>query len=135
MKIGKAYNWEKIFTFFHNGLCKKIEHFSARVTLVLLIDEGFEGEAERGYFAGVSRAWGFVVEDNFGSRKLLTVFLGKSGYDIAEAANGIEALDRAHETQPDLIILDLELPGISGDEVTRRLKADASTSHIPVIYR
>lgn len=74
-----------------------------------------------------------VVEDNSESRKLLALVLGRAGYDIAEAATGLDAIDQAHATCPDLIIMDLALPGINGDEATERIKADASTRHIPVI--
>ena len=74
-----------------------------------------------------------VVEDNSSSRKLVTVVLGRSDYDIAQAATGCDAIDQAHASRPDLIIMDLELPGIGGDEVMARLKADSSTRDIPVI--
>lgn len=74
-----------------------------------------------------------VVEDNPDSRSLLALILGRSGYDIAEAATGLDAIDQAHATHPDLIIMDLGLPGMTGDEATARLKADESTRHIPVI--
>lgn len=74
-----------------------------------------------------------VVEDNPDSRSLLALVLGRSGYEIAEAATGLDAIDQAHATHPDLIIMDLGLPGITGDEATARLKADEATRHIPVI--
>jgi two-component system cell cycle response regulator DivK len=74
-----------------------------------------------------------VVEDNVGSRQLLALVLGRSGYDITEAATGLDAVEQARATHPDLIIMDLGLPGITGDEATARLKADASTRDIPVI--
>ena len=74
-----------------------------------------------------------VVEDNRESRELLALVLRRSGYDIAEAATGLDAINQAHATHPDLIIMDLGLPGITGDEATARLKADASTRDIPVI--
>ena len=74
-----------------------------------------------------------VVEDNFSSRKLVTAVLGRSDYNIAQAATGLEVIDQVHTIRPDLIIMDLELPGISGDEVMERLKADSSTRDIPVI--
>jgi CheY-like chemotaxis protein len=74
-----------------------------------------------------------VVEDNPDSRSLLALVLGRSGYDIAEAATGLDAIDQAHATRPDLIIMDLGLPGMTGDEATARLKADETTRHIPVI--
>jgi CheY-like chemotaxis protein len=74
-----------------------------------------------------------VVEDNAASRELLALILKRSGYDVTEAATGLDAVDQAHVSRPDLIILDLGLPGITGDEVTARLKADPSTMDIPVI--
>src|SRR5687768_15281716 len=74
-----------------------------------------------------------VVEDSSGFRKLLALVFGKTGYEFFEATNGLEAIERARAIQPDLIIMDIELPGMFGDEVILRLKADESTSHIPVI--
>ena len=74
-----------------------------------------------------------VVDDNAESRELLALVLRRSGYDITEAGTGLDAIEQAHATRPDLIIMDLGLPGITGDEATARLKADASTRNIPVI--
>jgi two-component system, cell cycle response regulator DivK len=74
-----------------------------------------------------------IVEDNPDSRELLVLWLRRSGYEIAEAATGLDAIDQAHLTRPDLIIMDLGLPEITGDEATARLKADPSTRDIPVI--
>jgi len=73
-----------------------------------------------------------VVEDDIGSRKLILLVLG-AAYGLIEAANGAEAIDRAHASEPlDLIIIDLELPDVTGDIVIRQLKDDPSTTHIPV---
>jgi len=83
-------------------------------------------------FQTKSRKEILVVEDDFSSRKLVTVAL-QPDYDIAQATTGVEAIDQAHASRPDLIIMDLELPGIRGDEVMERLKADTSTRDIPVI--
>ena len=74
-----------------------------------------------------------VVEDIADCRELLTIFLRRSGYEIAEASTGLEAVDQARATSPDLVIMDLGLPGINGDEATARLKADPATRDIPVI--
>ena len=74
-----------------------------------------------------------VVEDDIGSRKLILLILG-AAYDLIEAANGAEAIDRAHASEPlDLIIIDLELPDVTGDKVIRQLKDDPSTRDIPVV--
>ena len=74
-----------------------------------------------------------VVEDNAASRNLIALVLGRSGYEVAEATTGVDAIDQAHTTHPDLIIMDLGLPEMTGDEATVRLKADPSTKDIPVI--
>ena len=74
-----------------------------------------------------------IVEDNHQSRQLLALVLTRAGYDITEAATGLDAIDQAHAKHPDLIIMDLGLPGITGDEAMQRLKADVATKHIPVV--
>lgn len=60
-------------------------------------------------------------------------YLQFSGYDVVEAANGMEALQRAVDTTPDIILMDLSLPIMDGWEATRRLKADERTAEIPVV--
>ncbi|HEV8721461.1 MAG TPA: response regulator [Candidatus Binatia bacterium] len=74
-----------------------------------------------------------LVEDNSDFRELLAIVLRRSGYEVAEAATGLTAVEQASATHPDLILMDLGLPGITGDEATARLKADPSTRDIPVI--
>jgi CheY-like chemotaxis protein len=74
-----------------------------------------------------------LVEDNSDFRELLAIVLRRSGYEVAEAATGLAAIEQASATHPDLILMDLGLPGITGDEATARLKADPSTRDIPVI--
>ena len=60
-------------------------------------------------------------------------YLKASGFRVAEARTGIEAVSKARELQPDCILMDLSLPGIDGWEATRQLKADQSTTRIPVV--
>lgn len=74
-----------------------------------------------------------IVEDNSDARELMVLFLRRAGYEIAEAASGLAALEQAHGTRPDLIIMDLGLPGMTGDEATVRLKADPFTKDIPIV--
>jgi CheY-like chemotaxis protein len=74
-----------------------------------------------------------VVDDFEDNREMYAEFLQFSGYRVAEASNGLEALDKAFELLPDLILMDLSLPGIDGWEATRRLKQDTRTRHIPVV--
>lgn len=74
-----------------------------------------------------------IVDDEQDLRRLLGYFLKKEGYEVLEAATGEEALNLAREDPPDLIILDLMLPGIDGIEVCRLLKRNESTVSIPII--
>lgn len=60
-------------------------------------------------------------------------FLRLSGYEPIEAATGEEALDLAFDAPPDIVLIDLQLPGIDGWEVARRLKSDERTRDIPII--
>ncbi len=74
-----------------------------------------------------------VVEDNEASRDALARRLQRRGYEVVLAVDGQQAVSVAQSAQPDLILMDLGLPIIDGWEATRRLKADASTQHIPII--
>jgi two-component system, NtrC family, sensor kinase len=74
-----------------------------------------------------------IVDDDQNDRKLLTYYLSHEGYKIESAADGMEALDKARRLNPDIIMLDVYMPGISGLEVCRKLKSLEETRHIPVI--
>ena len=74
-----------------------------------------------------------VVDDFADNRQMYAEYLAFVGYRVAEAENGQEALDKAFDLRPDVIVMDLSLPGMDGWEATRRLKSDARTRHIPVI--
>ena len=74
-----------------------------------------------------------VVDDFEDNREMYTQFLRFNGYRVAESADGVDALSKAAALQPDLIVMDLSLPGLDGWEATRRLKEDPVTSAIPVV--
>ncbi len=74
-----------------------------------------------------------VVDDFEDNREMYAEFLRFAGYRVEEATNGHEALQKAFQFLPDLIVMDLSLPGMDGWEATRRIKADVRTKHIPVI--
>jgi two-component system, cell cycle response regulator DivK len=74
-----------------------------------------------------------VVDDFLDNRQMYVEYLEFSGLRVEEAENGHEALEKAFALRPDLIVMDLSLPGIDGWEATRQLKADPATHHIPVI--
>lgn len=74
-----------------------------------------------------------VVEDNEPSRDALSRRLRRWGYRVVVATDGREAVTAAFEARPDVILMDLGLPGIDGWEATRRVKGSPATRHIPII--
>jgi len=74
-----------------------------------------------------------VVEDNELNMKLFHDLLEAHGYRILQTGEGLQAFNMAREFRPDLIVMDIQLPAISGLEVTRWLKEDPSVAHIPVV--
>ena len=74
-----------------------------------------------------------VVDDERMNRDLLQVMLSAEGFEVATAASGEEALAAIASRPPDLILLDVLMPGMNGHEVTRRVKSNLATKNIPVI--
>ena len=74
-----------------------------------------------------------LVEDNEMNRDMLSRRLQRKGYSVLIALDGEQGLAKAYSEMPDLILMDISLPFIDGYEVTRRLKANPRTRHIPVI--
>ena len=74
-----------------------------------------------------------IVEDNDKNLKLVRDVLQVKGYQTIEAGTGEDGIALARERRPDLILMDIQLPGISGIEALKVLRADASTARIPVI--
>ena len=74
-----------------------------------------------------------IAEDYDDNRELLRLLLASANYEVLEARNGQECLDLAWENPPDLIMVDLSMPGLDGWEVFKALKANALTSHIPCV--
>ncbi len=74
-----------------------------------------------------------VVEDEADVAEMIRYNLGKEGYDVRLAGNGMDALRLAKEAKPDLILLDIMVPQLNGWEICRRLKQDRETVAIPVI--
>ncbi|RIX76616.1 response regulator transcription factor [Acidovorax cavernicola] len=75
-----------------------------------------------------------IVDDVPDNLAVLHDALDESGYTVLIATNGEQALQRAAQARPDIVLLDAMMPGIDGFEVARRLKADASTAHIPIVF-
>jgi two-component system cell cycle response regulator DivK len=74
-----------------------------------------------------------VVEDYQDAREMYVAYLQFSGYQVAEATDGEQAIEKTLELMPDIILMDLALPKMDGWEATRRLKLDERTSHIPIV--
>ena len=74
-----------------------------------------------------------IVEDNPLNMKLFSAMIASQGFDVLQASDGLDGLDLAQQRHPDLIIVDIQLPGMSGLDVTHNLKADAATRDIPII--
>ena len=74
-----------------------------------------------------------VVEDQEDNRRILRDLLTNQGYRIVEAVDGLEGIRQAEAAKPDLILMDIQLPGLDGYEATRRIKSNAALAGIPII--
>ena len=74
-----------------------------------------------------------IVDSNDAFRASLGAFIKGLGHEVFEGATGPEAIDKASSVHPDLIMMDVRLPGMNGDEVTARLKTNRATRNIPVV--
>jgi len=75
-----------------------------------------------------------VAEDEPDIRDLIVYSLEFAGYRVVQASNGEDAIDKAEREQPDLILLDVRMPKLTGYEACERLKARETTRHIPVVF-
>ncbi len=74
-----------------------------------------------------------VVEDQEDNRRIMRDLLGSAGYEVIEAVSGEEGVAAAETHRPELILMDIQLPGLDGYEATRRIKANPDLQHIPII--
>jgi two-component system cell cycle response regulator DivK len=74
-----------------------------------------------------------LVEDDRDGRLIFAEWLERAGFRVDQAHNGLQALERAFDLLPDAVVTDLNIPGIDGFELTRRLKNDPRTSAIPIL--
>ncbi len=74
-----------------------------------------------------------AIEDDPASARLISYTLEQGGYQVLMAPNGLEGLRKAQEEEPDLVILDVMLPGLDGFQVCRRLRAEPRTRHLPIL--
>ena len=74
-----------------------------------------------------------LVEDDSAGRRMYAEWLTHAGFAVQQAHNGLQALERALDLVPDVVVTDLNIPGIDGFELTRRLKHDPRTRNVPVV--
>ena len=74
-----------------------------------------------------------AIEDHAENRRILRLLLASAGYELIEAVTGEEGIAMAEKERPDLILMDIQLPGLDGYEATRRIKANPAIRHIPII--
>jgi two-component system cell cycle response regulator DivK len=74
-----------------------------------------------------------LVEDDREGRRMYAEWLSQAGFRVLEAHNGFQALERAFEASPDVVVTDLNIPGIDGFELTRRLRNDPRTRSVPIL--
>ena len=90
-----------------------------------------DGDEEDGVMTDPPRV--LVVDDDRDIRDLVTFKLEQAGYEVRQAEDGLQALEAVREWSPDLVVLDVMMPGLSGVDVTRELRADPATAATPVI--
>ncbi len=74
-----------------------------------------------------------IAEDYDDNRELLKLLLMTANYEVREATNGYECVDAVRQNPPDLIMVDLSMPGLDGWEVFKQLRSDSATAHIPCV--
>ena len=74
-----------------------------------------------------------LVEDDEDSRRIVRTTLTRAGYAMVEAVTGPDDVTAAHTHRPDVILMDIQLPGFDGVAATRRMKADPALQHIPIL--
>jgi len=74
-----------------------------------------------------------IADDKASSRELVRTILENLGYEVEEAGDGIRALDAVRQSPPDLVLLDLQMPGLTGHEVLARLRADERFANLPIV--
>ena len=130
-----------------SGIFTVLDRVNSIPVLPLLSQEGYlrQENANRGLFSPLGTACALtpamqntakkilIVDNNNSCRESLGAFIKGLGYEVFEATTGLEAIDRASSVHPNLIMMDLSLPGMNGDEATVRLKRNMSTRHIPVV--
>ena len=102
------------------------------ITAREIVAEARSSDAERkGGPMGIKRI--LVVDDSATERHMLRDLLTKAGYDVVSSENGEDAIVKAKQVKPDLILMDVVMPGLNGFQATRAISRDPETKSIPVI--
>ncbi len=83
--------------------------------------------------SGTPRPLVLIIEDDIAARRLYADMLSQAGFDVAEAHNGLQAVEKAQDLAPDVIVTDMGLPGIDGYELCRRLQRSERTARTPIV--
>jgi DNA-binding response OmpR family regulator len=75
-----------------------------------------------------------IADDDDGLRHLLRLILCREGFEVIEAVDGTEALARAYDSDPSLVLLDVMMPGVDGFDVCRQLRSDQRTHRLPIVF-
>jgi twitching motility two-component system response regulator PilH len=102
------------------------------ITAREIVAEARSSDAERkGGPMGIKRI--LIVDDSATERHMLKDLLTKAGYDVVSSENGEDAIVKARQVKPDLILMDVVMPGLNGFQATRAISRDPETKSIPVI--
>jgi CheY-like chemotaxis protein len=110
-----------------------MQEHQSDVTALLARLEAAQDAATEASEPPVQSAAVLVVDDHEGARDVAALTLRRAGFEVSTAANGVEALLKAHELRPLVIVMDLNMPILNGVEATRLLRAAATTRHARVI--
>ena len=103
-----------------------------RMTARAIVAEARPADGERkGTKMGIRRI--LVVDDSATERYMLKDLLTKAGYEVISSENGEDAIVKARQVKPDLILMDVVMPNLNGFQATRAITREATTKHIPVI--
>jgi CheY-like chemotaxis protein len=81
----------------------------------------------------MSRQYALIVDDNVDAREILSIVMEQAGFEVELARNGLEALASVEKRIPDIVLLDLMMPGVNGFQVLTRLRSVPATRRVPVI--
>jgi len=101
------------------------------ITAREIVAEARDAERKGANMGSIRRI--LIVDDSATERHMLSDLLTKAGYDVLASDNGEDAIVKAREVKPDLILMDVVMPGLNGFQATRAITREEKTKHIPVI--